>query len=76
MGPDDLFTMGTEVVIGRVLKMPDGHTSVLVQGQQRVRIHGYSQVEPFMIARVEPIEESIEKTMPVEALMRAVLGSL
>jgi len=72
--PDDLYALGVEAIIGRVLKMPDGHTSVLVQGQRRVRVLGYSQTEPFLVARVEPIAESTEKTVPVEALMRAVMA--
>ncbi len=35
VGPNDLYTVGTESVIGRVLKLPDGNSSVLVQGQRR-----------------------------------------
>ena len=74
MSGEDLYDLGTEVVIGRVLKMPDGHSSVLVQGQRRVRVLSFTQTEPYLIARVEPIEESTAKTLPVEALMRAVLA--
>ena len=74
VGPDDLYEMGTEATIGRVLKLPDGHTNVLVQGQRRMRVLGYDQALPFPIARVEPIEESSEKTLTTEALMRAVLA--
>src|SRR5262249_10171812 len=44
------------------------------QGQRRVRILGYTRTEPFLVARVEPIEESTEKSIPTEALMRAVLA--
>ncbi len=34
----DLYNIGTAVEIGRVLRMPDGSTTVLVQGIERVRI--------------------------------------
>ncbi len=74
VGPEDLYDIGVEAEIGRVLKMPDGHTSVLVQGLRRVRILRYEQQEPYLIARVEPIGAEIEKTNAVEALMRAVLA--
>jgi ATP-dependent Lon protease len=74
VGPDDLYTMGTEAMIGRVLKLPDGHSNVLVQGQRRMRILGYDQILPFLIARVEPIVEDNEKPLTTEALMRAVLA--
>src|SRR2546423_689330 len=40
VGASDLYSYGTEAVIGRVLKMPDGTTNILVQGQRRVRIVG------------------------------------
>ncbi len=70
----DLYDIGVEADIGRVLKMPDGHTSVLVQGLRRVRVVGYDQHEPYLIARVEPIEEETERTPIIEALMRAVLA--
>src|SRR5450755_1179927 len=33
VGPDDLYTVGTEATVGRILKLPDGNTNVLVQGQ-------------------------------------------
>ncbi len=74
IGPDDVYTVGTEATVGRVLKLPDGHTNVLVQGQRRVRILGYDQILPFLIARVEPIEETTDKPITTEALMRAVLA--
>jgi ATP-dependent Lon protease len=74
VGPDDLYTMGTEATIGRVLKLPDGNTNVLVQGQRRVRILGYDQIVPFLVARVTPIEENNDKPLTTEALMRAVLA--
>jgi ATP-dependent Lon protease len=74
VGPDDLYTVGTEATVSRVIKLPDGHTNVLVQGQRRVRVLGYEQALPFLIARVEPIEESTEKPLTTEALMRAVLA--
>ncbi len=72
--PDDLYTLGTEVVIGRKLRMPDGTVSIWVQGRRRVRLQGYVQSEPFMVARISPMNEHVEEGLPTEALMRAVLA--
>ncbi len=36
-GPDDMYAVGVEAVIDRILKMPDGTTSLLIHGQRRVR---------------------------------------
>jgi ATP-dependent Lon protease len=73
-GPDDLYTIGTAVTVGRMLRMPDGTTSILTQGRQRVRILELVQTEPYIIARANPIIESTKKGLVTEALMRAALA--
>lgn len=70
----DLYTVGTEAVIGRMWRMPDGTTSVFVQGRQRVRLEGFVQSAPYITAHVTPVKETIEQTLATEALMRAVLA--
>ena len=56
-GALDLYEVGTEAVVGRILKMPDGTTSILVQGQRRVRVLEVVQDEPYIQARVTPFDE-------------------
>jgi len=73
-GADDLYEQGTESVVGRVLKMPDGTTSILVQGQRRVKLLELVQDEPFLQARVAPVDEPAVDDPSAEPLMRAVLG--
>jgi ATP-dependent Lon protease len=73
--PDNLYNVGTEAVIGRILRLPDGTTSVLVQGQQRVRILEFVEGGPYLQARALPIPEPTDKPKPVEALIREVLSS-
>jgi len=74
VGPEDLYDVGTEAVIGRMLKMPDGTTSILVQGQRRVRLCEFTQWEPHIKATAEPMLRTVEKTTHIEAQMRAVLA--
>jgi len=73
-GPEDLFTFGTEVEIGRMLRMPDGTISMLSQGLRRLQIVEYVQLEPYIRVRALPIYEVADKTPLTEALMRAVLA--
>jgi len=73
-GVDDLYTVGTEFLIGRVLRMPDGTTNVLGQGRQRMQIVDVVHTEPYIKVRALPIFEPSIKAASVEALMRAVLG--
>ena len=71
---EDVYTIGTEASIGRVLKMPDGTTSILVQGQRRVRLLRFTETEPAIRAEITAVAETTEKSNTIEALMRAVLA--
>jgi ATP-dependent Lon protease len=73
-GPDDTYTVGVEGAIDRLLKMPDGTTSILIRGQRRLRRLEYTQQTPFMRVRVETVPEEVERTLALEALIRAVLA--
>jgi ATP-dependent Lon protease len=73
-GPEDLFTFGSETLMGRLLRIPDGTVSILGQGVQRVQIVEYVHLEPYIRVRALPVYESTERTPLTEALMRAVLA--
>jgi ATP-dependent Lon protease len=70
---DDLYTLGSEVAVGRMLRMPDGTTSVLAQGRRRVEVVEFTQTEPYYRVKARVIFEPVEKSREIEALMRAVL---
>jgi ATP-dependent Lon protease len=71
---DDLYNIGTLVIVGRMLRLPDGSTNILVQGHQRVEIIDFVQDTPFPRVRVRRLTEQSEKSLSIEALMRAVLA--
>ncbi len=73
-GVDDLYPIGTEVTAGRMLRMPDGTTNLITQGNTRVRLVEIAQHDPYLIARVIRIQEPSIKSLENEALMRAVLA--
>jgi ATP-dependent Lon protease len=70
----EIFEVGTEIAIGRTLRMPDNTTSLLAQGRRRVRILEYVQWEPYIRVRAQPLYENEQWGLTTEALMRAVLG--
>ena len=70
----DLHTVGVEMVVGRILRMPDGTTNILGQGRRRVEILGLTQEQPYIRAQVRTLPESRKVTLGTEALMRAVLS--
>jgi ATP-dependent Lon protease len=72
----DIFTVGTECRINRLLRMPDGTVSVMAEGMRRVRIDSWIQQTPFGRIRGVVAEETEARDEKVEALMRTVLGYL
>ncbi len=70
--PTDLFSVGTDTVIHKMLKQPDGTLRLVVQGLGRIRVVEILQEQPFLKARVIPLEE-VEATpgdLEAEALTR------
>ena len=71
-GTEDIFPIGTEITIGKALRMPDDTNSVLGQGRHRVEIVEFTQWDPYIRARAKMIYEPTEWERNTEALMRAV----
>ncbi len=68
--PDDFLQIGVELAVGRLLSMPDGNSSALVQGRRRIELIGLIQKEPYYIARGRVVEEVVEVDRHIDALMR------
>ncbi len=63
------------ICVGSVLKMlkfPDGSTRVVCQGISRARLIEIVQTEPFLIGRIEPLEDVIEEGVELDALVHHV----
>ena len=72
--PSDLYTVGTSAVVHKVVKMPNQSLFVFAEGLERVRLGEFTQLAPFMRARVSPIPESASPdSSEIEALQRNVL---
>jgi len=71
--PSDMFETGTAMNVGRVLNLPDGSASLVVQGRARVRVLEWKQATPFLLAKVEVLREPQAMSQSAQALMRAVL---
>ncbi|MBL7163089.1 MAG: endopeptidase La [Anaerolineales bacterium] len=71
--PGDFFPTGIEVAVGRLVTMPEGASSALVQGRRRVELIEFTQMEPYIRARVRPVFEGVHIDRRTEASMRSVL---
>ena len=54
----DLHKIGTVAQIIRLLKMPDGSSTVIIQGKRRFEMVQPTETEPYMKAKVKLLQES------------------
>ena len=54
---EDLYRVGTVAKILKVLKMPDGNTTVIIQGKKRFEIEEPVSDTPYMTAKIKDIKE-------------------
>ncbi len=81
-GMEDLYRFGTVARIIKMLVLPDGNTTIIIQGKNRFQIKEFLQDEPFMTAKIdlqiEPVLdlESKEVKALVQSLKDAALKIL
>ncbi len=73
IGFEDLHEVGTEATITRMLKLPDGTTSVLVEGLRRVRVVAPTSEQPFLRIVGQVVAELDEDPAQSKAAMPEVL---
>ncbi len=56
-GVNDIHTLGTVARILRVLQMPDGNTTVIIQGKKRFEVAEILTEKPYITATVRETEE-------------------
>ncbi|MEN9875215.1 MAG: hypothetical protein RLZZ529_212 [Bacteroidota bacterium] len=71
---DDIHTVGTVARILRVLKMPDGNITIILQGKKRFEIEEVVSEEPYITATVKEVPEKRPKKNDTE--FNAIIDSL
>ncbi len=69
-GPDDTFRIGTVARIAKLLRLPNDTMQIIVQGLERFAIDEYTQLTPYLKARVHLSPETVEHGVEIEALQR------
>ncbi|HEU0292122.1 MAG TPA: endopeptidase La [Anaerolineales bacterium] len=72
-GAGDFLPVGVEMAVGRLLQMPDGSHSALVQGRRRVEIVEFTRSNPYLMVRARVIHEPQTADRQTQALMRSAL---
>jgi len=72
--PVDLFQIGTVAFVHKIIKLPSQSLFIFVEGLQRIAVEEVTQVEPYMIGRVKPLQDLMptEKQADFDAMVRSV----
>lgn len=73
-GMEDLYSVGVIADVIRVLEMPDGTTTVILQGKKRFELEEIVKTDPFLKGKISLLEDSIpDKTdREFEALISTI----
>jgi len=55
--PSDIYTIGTSAKILKLLRMPDGNTTVILQGRKKIHIKNVFQTEPYFQAEIDALPD-------------------
>ncbi len=70
----DIYKTGTVARILKVLKMPDGNTTVIIQGKKRFAINKIITKKPYLTAAISDIPEA--KPAPDNQEFKAIIDSI
>jgi len=71
--PADLYSLGTVAEILKILEMPDGSTTVIIQGKRRFRIRAFVAEDPYFKAQIDVLNDEIPSS---NNEFNAIVGSL
>ncbi len=73
---EDLYQVGTVAQILKILEMPDGTTSVIIQGRKRFRIDDLLTDKPYHVARIISMEDAEEEPAAESKAVAAALKEM
>jgi ATP-dependent Lon protease len=68
----DLHPVGVACMILKLFKLPDGNQSIIVHGVARFRLTEVTQTDPFMVGRIDVLEDVINPGPGLDALVASV----
>src|ERR1035437_6692050 len=71
---EELNNIGTVAFLVKMFRMPDGNTTVIIQGKRRFELKELTQVEPYLKAKIGEFKE--EKPIAGDKEFDAIVGSL
>ena len=73
-GKDDIYSIGTVARILKMIVLPDGNTTIIIQGKQKFEVKEIVQEDPFLISTYAELND--EELDPKQKSNKAVIQSL
>ncbi|MDE5730569.1 MAG: endopeptidase La, partial [Alistipes sp.] len=72
--PDDMYKIGTAARIIKILEMPNGNLTVILNGLEKIEVREYVSTDPYLQASVTPLRDSTPdlKSLEFEALVDSI----
>ena len=72
--PEDMYKVGTAARIIKILEMPNGNLTVILNGLEKIEINEYVATEPYLKARVTALRDTTPdvKSIEFEALVDSI----
>ena len=64
----DLYDIGSVAQIVKMLKMPDGTSTIIIQGKKRLKLEEEISNEPYLIAKIKEFDEKRLKNISKESV--------
>jgi len=71
---DDIYHVGTMARVVKMLQMPDGNTTVIIQGRRTIQLEGIVSKDPYFVALIKVIDST--KPIPKTKAFQALITSL
>ena len=74
---EDIYKIGTMARIIKYVSMPDGSSTIIVQGVKRIELTEFTQTEPYFMAKVVPYAtDDYEPQLLKNKKFNAIIGSI
>lgn len=71
--PTDLYTIGTLARVVKILKMPDGSNTAILQGRKRFKLNEVVSDIPFLVAKIDLLEyKPVQDKLEFKALISSI----
>lgn len=71
---DDLYTVGVEIALGRIINLPNQQKATLAEGRRRVEVVEVVKTKPYLLVRAQPLEDVADNPAEISVLEQTLIN--